>query len=88
MFIQGEPLGPSGRPMAPPVTKRHIWDKRKPFFLKYYATQKGTIVPDKSRPGKWIRDKIWVYNLIDPESEEYQAWKAKVKATLRLRAAG
>ena len=74
---QDEPLDEHGRPLPPKIVKRVVGDKRHPFTTEYFPTQRKTVTHNGKQ---WVHDKLWIYNPIDPESEEYKTYKAKLKA--------
>jgi len=71
--LEGEPLGPNGRPMPPPIIKRNIGDPRLPLSRDYFPQEKKSISFD------FKREKKWVYNMLDPKSAEYKACREKCK---------
>ena len=75
---QDEPLDENGRPMPPRIVKRVVDDERHPFTTEYFPTQRKTVTHNGKQ---WAHDKLWIYNPIDPKSEDYKIYKAKIKVT-------
>lgn len=71
-----EPLDENGRPMPPRIVKRVVDDERHPFTTEYFPTQRKTVTHNGKQ---WAHDKLWIYNPIDPKSEDYKIYKAKIK---------